>query len=283
VLLNHGDEVWMEDPGYLGARNAFLLNGLTLQPVPVDTEGLIVEKGRTLFPNARMAYVTPSHQYPLGVTMSLQRRLELLDWATVNNSWIVEDDYDSEYRYASRPLSSLQGLSAEDRVIYVGTFSKVLFPSLRVGYMVVPPALVDKFSAVREASDIYPPTLFQMVLTEFMTQGGFARHIRRMRSIYAERLNQLVECVERKLAGQAKIGIAESGMHVVVYLLKEVDDVAVSEEAVRQGLAVMPLSSYCYGAPAHHGLILGFGGTDAAEIGRGIACLKGVLQSVASC
>jgi GntR family transcriptional regulator/MocR family aminotransferase len=280
VLLNEGDTVWMEDPGYRGARSAFLLNRLNVQPVPVDAEGLNVQRGEALCPEARMAYVTPSHQYPLGVTMSLQRRLELLNWAVARNAWIVEDDYDSEYRYVSRPLSSLQGLSEHDRVIYIGTFSKVLYPSLRVGYMVVPTRLVSAFSAIREASDIYPPTLFQMVLTDFIAQGAFARHLRRMRSIYSERLQELLECVHRELSDRAHIEAADSGLHVVLFLSKDVDDVAVCKEAARQGVTVMPLSICYEGGPIRRGLILGFGGTNFAQIRSGTVALKRALDRV---
>jgi GntR family transcriptional regulator/MocR family aminotransferase len=280
VLLEPGDKVWMEDPCYLGARSAFLINGNPIQPVPVDAEGLQVEQGRKFCPDARMVYVTPSHQYSLGVTMSLKRRLELLDWAEASDAWIIEDDYDSEYRYVTRPLSSLQGLSRLDRVIYTGTFSKVLFPSLRVGYMVVPAGYVERFSMVREASDICPPTLFQLALTKFMQEGAFAKHVRRMRSIYAERLNALTECVERELVGRAHIEAADSGMHVVAYLHGETDDRAVSSEAARRGIETLPLSRYYYDAPARQGLILGFGCATREQIRDGVAGLKQVLTGL---
>jgi GntR family transcriptional regulator/MocR family aminotransferase len=277
VLLNRGDEVWMEDPGYSGARNAFKMNGNLVRPVPVDGEGLQVEQGRRLFPAARLVYVIPSHQYPLGVTMTLRRRLELLDWADSNGSWIVEDDYDSEFRYVSRPLSSLQGLGQRDRVIYVGTFSKILFPSLRVGYMVVPADLVDRFARAREASDIYPATLYQVALTRFIQTGGFARHMRRMRTVYSERLAELVGCVERDLAGVAHIEAADSGMYVTVFLPEDIDDRSFCKEAARRGIELLPLSGFYRGEVRRRGLILGFGGTDLKQIRDGMAVLKKIL------
>ncbi len=176
VLLDPGDKVGVEEPGYSGAWKAFLLNDNVICPVPVGADGLDSDSLRQLCPDVRLVYVTPSHQFPLGVTMSLQRRLELLEWANEANAWIVEDDYDSEYRYSTTPLSSLQGLSDQDRVIYTGTFSKVLFPALRIGYVVVPPDLVDQFALVRESFDLYPSPLLQLALQIFIEQGTFAKH-----------------------------------------------------------------------------------------------------------
>ncbi len=281
VLLEKGDLVWLEEPCYTGARDAFLLHGLALGPVPVDDDGLNVELGRQSFPNARLAYVTPSHQYPLGVTMSLPRRLELLDWATENSAWIIEDDYDSEYRYASRPLSSLQGLAEQNRVIYVGTFSKVLFPSLRLGYLVVPAPLLDRFTAVRKALDVFPPPLFQMVLTEFINQGHFARHIRRMRATYSERRDELIACLEQELGDRARVGIADSGTYLLLYPHQDVDDFELCREAARRGIVATPLSR-CYGnVPAPSGIILGFGGAHTAQIRPAVIALREAFNAIA--
>ncbi len=189
VLLDAGDSVWFEEPGYWLARRAFALAGCQIVPVPVDNEGLEINAGIRQCREARLAYVTPSHQFPLGTTMSVARRMQLLDWAQSSGSWIIEDDYDSEYRYEGTLIPSLQGLDANSRVIYVGTFSKILFPSLRVGYLVVPPDLVDRFVATRIAMDMYPPQLYQAVLADFIGDGHLARHTRRMRLIYGEKLN----------------------------------------------------------------------------------------------
>ena len=179
--------------------------GARLVPVPVDGEGLDVAAGIARSPQARAAYVTPSHQYPLGMTMSASRRLQLLDWAQRSGAWIIEDDYDSEYRYESLPVAALQGLDRDSRVIYIGTFSKVLFPALRLGYIVIPADLVGRFAAVREAMDIFPPTLYQAVLADFLGEGHFGRHIRRMRLLYRERRAALVdgppEGARRRAAG----------------------------------------------------------------------------------
>ena len=279
VLVEPGDLVWMEDPGYQGAIASFQLNGLTIGPVPVDSEGLDVRAGQQLFPGARLAYVTPSHQFPLGTTMSLQRRLELLNWATTNDAWILEDDYDSEYRYVTRPLSSLQGLSDRSRVIYIGTFSKVLFPALRIGYMVVPAHLVRHFTKVRVAQDIFPPTLFQMVLTEFINEGHFARHLRRMRSVYSERLNEVVESAHRELSGKVKMGVAECGTHVVLHLPDHMDDLALCRQAASHGLITRPLSPCYRGAQVKKGLILGFGGSDTSQLRSAMGLLGRVFHA----
>ncbi|GER91925.1 hypothetical protein KDW_60870 [Dictyobacter vulcani] len=172
----------------------------SLIPVPVDEQGINVEAGRQLGPNARMAIVTPSHQFPTAVTMSLGRRLELLEWSREAQSWIVEDDYDSEYRFSGRPLQALQGLDRNGRVIYIGTFSKVLFPSLRLGYLIIPPALLPAFMAARRLIDVHTPLLEQLALTDFITEGHFARHLRKMRLLYLERRNTLVAALSRSLA-----------------------------------------------------------------------------------
>jgi GntR family transcriptional regulator/MocR family aminotransferase len=185
VLLDPKDRMWMEEPGYPGARQAFMTVGAELIPVPVDHDGVnvaeITRRGR----NARAVYVTPSHQYPMGMTMGATRRMLLLNWAARSGAWIIEDDYDSEYRFGSRPIASLQGLDTDGRVIYIGTFSKVMFPALRLGYVVVPKDLVHAFSAARDAADIFSSTLYQAVMTDFIHEGHFARHIRRMRMLWS--------------------------------------------------------------------------------------------------
>jgi GntR family transcriptional regulator/MocR family aminotransferase len=280
VLLDPGQSAWVEEPGYRGAREALAMSGIRLVPVPVDEAGLDVAAGIRKSPRARAVVVTPSHQYPLGVAMSLARRLQLLEWAHATGSWIIEDDYDSEYRYESQPIASLQGLDRDARVIYIGTFSKVLFPALRVGYLVIPPDLVDRFAAVREAMDIFPPALNPAVLADFIAEGHFARHVRRMRALYAERRSVLVEALERELSPLLRVVGAEAGFHLTAVLEQSGSDLAIAERAARDRLWVMPLSVCYRGAAAHHGLILGYGGTTTAAIPGAVRQLRRALLAV---
>ena len=269
VLFEPGAAVWVEEPGYVGARDALTLAGARLVPVAVDRSGLDVSAGIAREPEARGAYVTPSHQYPLGVTMSAARRLSLLDWAQRCGAWIVEDDYDSEYRYESRPIASLQGLDRDARVIYVGTFSKVLFPSLRLGYLVIPADLVARFTAVREATDVCPPSLFQAVLADFIADGHFGRHLRRMRLLYAERRKALVDALSKELPQLEVIGDA-AGMHLVAALPVGARDRDLALRAAAQGLWTMPLSACFLGPSGRAGLVLGYGGVTEREIREGV-------------
>jgi GntR family transcriptional regulator/MocR family aminotransferase len=278
VLLDPGSSVWIEEPGYRLTRYALAMAGCRLIPVPVDQEGLDVAAGIRRGPRARAAYVTPSHQYPLGATMSASRRLQLLDWAQSSGAWIIEDDYDSEYRYESMPVASLQGLDCNARVIYIGTFSKTLFPSLRVGYMVIPADLVDRFLAVRHAMDIYPPHLYQAVLTDFLTEGHFSRHIRRTRLLYRERRNVLTEAIRGEFGTRLEVLGGEAGLHLVVTLPKGVADKEISARAARENLWLWPLSPCYLGKTARQGLILGFGSANTAEIPEAVRRLRGVLN-----
>lgn len=280
LLLDPGDAAWIEEPGYPGARGAFLAAGASLLPVPVDKEGLDLAAGEAGRPDARLVYVSPSHQYPLGITMSLTRRLALLAWAQRAGAWIIEDDYDSEYRYAGRPLASLQGLDNAHRVIYLGTFSKVLFPALRLGYLVVPPDLVDAFIALRALVDRYSPVLEQAVLADFMTEGHFARHIRRMRILYAERQVYLLEAARHKLSGLLEIEAAEAGMHLLGWLPEGVDDVVASQRAADSGIDVPPLSSYSIEPILRGALLLGYANCDLQEINQGVDRLARVLSGL---
>ncbi|MDQ3863770.1 MAG: PLP-dependent aminotransferase family protein, partial [Actinomycetota bacterium] len=231
VLLDPNDVAWVEDPCYPAARSTLVGSGARPVPVPVDGEGIDVAAGAARATDARLAYVTPSHQYPLGVTMSLRRRLTLLAWANRSGAWVLEDDYDSEYRYSGRPLSSLQGLDEGGRVLYLGTFSKVLCPALRLGYLVVPPNLVDAVVAARALVDRHSPLMEQAVLAEFMAEGHLARHVRRMRLLYAERRDALVEAIKRELAGLIEVGPAEAGLHLVGWLPEGADGWEASHRA----------------------------------------------------
>jgi GntR family transcriptional regulator / MocR family aminotransferase len=274
VLLNTNDRVWIEEPGYHGARHALMMGGARLVPVPVDQEGLDVKEGIRRDSKAHAVYITPSHQYPLGMTMSATRRMLLLNWAARDGAWIIEDDYDSEYRFGGRPIASLQSLDADARVIYAGTFNKVVFPSLRLGYVVVPKDLVPAFSAARDATDVFSSTLYQAVMTDFIREGHFARHIRRMRILYMHRRTALVEAIHKQMGGKLEVIGAEAGMHLVALLPPGINDVTVSRKAAQLGVSAMPLSS-CYSkAPARGGLILGYGGVDEKQIYDGIRKLK---------
>ena len=278
VLLDPGETILVENPGYGAARTAFAAAGLRMTPVPLDKDGLAIDTGERLAPGARAAYVTPSHQYPIGVTMSLTRRLELLQWARRRQAWIIEDDYDSEYRYDGRPLASLQGLDTDGRVLYIGTFSKVLCPSLRLGYLVVPPALVEPFVHARSVIDRHSPTVDQVVLARFMTEGHFARHIRRTRQLYRERQETFVRTARRVLGGALDVAPHPAGLHLMGWLDAGRDDRAIAALGATHGLDLSPLSAYCIGAPARPGLVLGYASCDVGAIRAGIRVLGEVLR-----
>jgi GntR family transcriptional regulator/MocR family aminotransferase len=277
VLLNPGDSAWIEDPGYLGARSALLSAGAKLIPVPVDDSGLIVERGIARAPDARLAYLTPSHQFPLGSTLSLARRLALLDWAEHADAYLLEDDYDSEYRFEGRPLASLQGLDENERVIYAGTFSKVLFPALRLGYLVVPEALVNAFLTMHGAMDYHLPSLEQTVVTDFITEGHFTRHIRRMRTLYAERRALLVDAA-RDLP--LDMFAPEAGMHLVGWLPAGCDDRLAAERAAEHQVAVMPISLFALEPGERGGLVLGYAATTESDILDGVRRLEKALRFI---
>jgi len=291
LLLDPGDAVWLEEPGYLGLRGALVAAGAQLCPVPVDGEGLSVAAGRKIAPKARLVAVTPSHHYPLGTVMSLARRLALLDWARANDAWILEDDYDSEYRYAGRPLASLQGLDAGrgndgGRVLYVGTFSKVLFPALRLGYLVVPPSLVEPLGRARESLDDRPSAVAQPALAQFIDDGHLAAHVRRMRRRYAARQAALLEAARRHLDGLLSLAPDEAGLHLVARLgprlAGRMSDRAAAARAAAAGIAVTPLSDfYMDGAlaadPANQGLMLGYAAVPENEIEPAVKRLAAAL------
>jgi GntR family transcriptional regulator/MocR family aminotransferase len=280
VLADPGDEVWVEDPGYLGAHGAFAAAGLKVVGVPVDGMGLRVSEGKAKAPEARFAFISPSHQFPLAVTLTLERRAELLEWVTENDAWIIEDDYDSEYRYASRPLPALQGQDHAGRVIYIGTFTKVLYPGLRLGYIVVPETLVDVFLATRRFTDIQPPTLEQLVLTDFITEGHFERHIRRLRVIGRERAEALASAIQAKAGPWLRVDQPAGGLHTVAWLRDVIDPDEAQRRAASVDVDVRPLSLYALTHDAPPGLVLGFGNVNAWEIDRGVERLARVLSAL---
>jgi GntR family transcriptional regulator / MocR family aminotransferase len=278
VLLERGDRVAVEEPGYPGARAALGAGGAKLVPVPVDEEGMSVSSLRRRGGRVRAAYVTPSHQYPLGTSMTAARRLALLDWARRGGAWVLEDDYDSEYRYVSRPLAALQGMDGHDRVVYVGTFSKVLFPALRVGYLVVPPSLWQRFLDAREAFDLFSPTLYQLALAEFLREGHLARHLRRMRAVYLERRDALVSGLARHCGDRLTLHNADAGLHVAVLLPAGLDDEDVVRRMAKRGLTATALSTCYVGTARRSGLLLGFGGSTERRLLEATRVLGEVLR-----
>jgi len=291
LLLEPGDQVWIEEPGYPGLRGPLIAAGATPLPVPLDDEGLCVAEGRRRGPGARAAIVTPTHHYPLGTTLSLARRLELLAWARESGAWILEDDYDSEYRYAGRPLASLLGLAAgreeSGRVIYIGSFSKVLFPSIRIGYLVVPENLVEAVTAAQGALGAQPTAVIQPVLAAFIEEGHFATHVRRMRRLYATRQAALVAAAARHLGDLLSVAPDAAGLHLMAWLKPALaarlgdplGDRVAAELAAKAGIAVSPLSDYFAGPPTRQGLLLGYAAVPEDEIEDGARRLAAALAS----
>ena len=279
ALLEPRDRVAIEEPGYFGAHRALSAGGAELVPVPVDEEGLDVAALRRRGARIRAVYVTPSHQYPLGVTMSAARRFALLEWAAQQHAWILEDDYDSEFRYVSRPVAALQGMDARDRVIYIGTFSKALLPGVRLGYVVVPPELWDRFYQARLAFDFFTPTLYQRALAEFLDGGHFERHLRAMRNAYMERRDALLRGLARHCGDELTIHNSDAGLHVTVLLRKGIDDQNLVARLRSRGLAAIPLSNSYLGTARQQGLLLGFGCATPSRILDSTRVLGEMLQA----
>jgi GntR family transcriptional regulator/MocR family aminotransferase len=280
VLLDPEDPVWIEEPGYRLLRALLISSGCRLIPVPVDDDGMDISAGILRGNEARVAFVSPSHQYPLGSTMSVSRRLQLLDWAQNSGAWIVEDDYDCEYRYRSRPIPALQGLDVNARVIYIGTFSNVMFPSMRVGYVVIPHDLVGRFVAIRSFMDSFPPYLYQEVLTDFIHLGHFGCHLRKMRILYGARRATLVDCLYAEFGEKIQVHGSEAGTYLTVTLSEGIRDTEVVERAAKIGLWMCALSPSYLGEHVRHGLVLGFGSTAPEQIPRAIRRLKTVLAEL---
>lgn len=276
LFLNPGDRVCMENPGYPGAAIAFEAVGAKISTARVDDEGMQVRDASLR--GVRLAYVTAGHQFPLGITMSLPRRLELLEWARKSGALIFEDDYDSEYRYSARPVPAMQGLDRNGLVLFAGSFSKVMFPSLRLGYLVIPPDLLDRFAAAISVTSRHAPLPEQAVLSDFITEGHFGRHLRRMREVYAERLGVLLESARQRLAGLLEISNIEAGLQTVGWLRNGIDGETVATAAAKRGVEVIPLSWYSRGRLAREGLQLGFAAVDTREIRRGVQELAIALE-----
>ena len=275
VLLGRRDAVVVEDPGYPNARAAFLAGGARIVAVPVDDSGIVVSA--FIKRAARCAVVTPSHQYPTGAVLSLERRFAILDWALAHDAWIVEDDYDSEFNYTGRPQPALASLDGGRRVLYVGTFSKVLAPALRIGYMVVPRTLRAAFAAAQRVTGEGPSPLLQRALAAFVRGGGFARHITKMRTLYDGRRRFTSAEFAHAFTGFACVRDTRAGLHFVLALPATIRDASVSAAAAQAGIVVPALSTYFHGVPRANGLVVGFASTPPLEAKRAIAELRAAV------
>ncbi|MDX1412574.1 MAG: PLP-dependent aminotransferase family protein [Candidatus Promineifilaceae bacterium] len=276
LLLNPGDEVLVETPGYYDAYTLFETHGAVLVALSVDEYGLPVEKLPPLC-CARIAFVTPSHQFPRGGMLSLQRRLALLGWAEENHVWIIEDDYDSELRYDGRPLSALQGLDTTGHVIYLGNFSKVLFPGLRLGYIVLPKPLIEPFVRAKGLTDRGAPTLTQAAVADFIAEGHFERHLRHLRKAYKERREVLVAALETYLSGRVHYSSVAAGLHVMLYLNPTCSEKEIVKQAASIGVGIYPGAPYHHEQPAPPSILLGYTGLDTAEIHEGVKRLATII------
>lgn len=279
LLLKPGDRVWLEDPGYPNTWQALVAAGAQGCAVPVDRAGLVVKAGIAAAPDARAVFVTPSHQFPLGVAMSMGRRLELIAWARSAGAWVVEDDYASEFRYAGAPLASLQGLDGGERVIYVGTFNKSLFPGLRLGYLVAPKPLMAAFAALRRLADRQPPTLTQAITLDYLESGHFAGHIRRRRLAYKSQRDALATALQARLGHVLTADVPDQGMHLIAYLNDGRSDLEAEARAAAKGVLTRAISPLYHQAPPRQGLLLGFTGFPPAAMAGGVARLAEALEA----
>lgn len=278
ALLKRDDPVWIEDPGYFGASIAFRNVGAKIIPVPVDDEGLSICAGLKICPHAKGAYVTPAHQFPLGMTMSLERRLAILKWALRAGAFVIEDDYDSEYRFEGVPVPAMQSLDRNSSVILIGSFSKLLFPSLRLGYVVAPPSLADYVVAFRSRTDFRNLNLDQAVLCDFIAEGHLGRHLRRMRELYATRLATLLDAGREYLRGLLAISNVQAGLYTVGFLENGMTSRQAERAAFAHGVEVFALDRYTLTQPDPKGVLLGFAAFEEAAIRKGIVKLAAALD-----
>lgn len=281
LLLDPGDPVWLEEPGYVGARAVIAANGGILHAVPVDDDGIRVEEAIARKPVPRLVFTSPSRHYPLGATLSMPRREAMLRMAHSCGSWIVEDDYDHEFRYAGTAPPSIFGLDGDRRTIHIGTFSKILLPSFRLGYVVVPSDFAEAFAKARAVVDRHASLIEQMVLSEFLHRGLLAAHIRRMRGLYRARQQQLLEGLAALYGDDVAFGATDTGMHVLLPLDGEADDRRIARMTAQAGVVVRPLSPYYAGRDRRQGLLFGFSAFTAAEIGEGLARLARFSDEIA--
>lgn len=280
VLLEKGSEVWLDDPGYNGARGVFASGGAVVRPVRVDNDGMDIQDGIQHYPNAKLVYTAPSHQFPLSGTLSLARRFALLEWAEAHQAWIFEDDYNSEFRYAARSLQALQGLDTHHRVIYAGTFSKMMYPEFRLGFLVVPPHLREQFAMTKYFSDLCSGYLEQAVLARFIEEGHYASHVRRIRKACYERKNALIAAIEAYLPHIMQVHPTDSGVHIVCWLQNGVTAKAVVEKASSLGMGVQTFARYCQRPLSREGVLLGFANHPPETLREGIRLLAQALGDV---
>jgi GntR family transcriptional regulator/MocR family aminotransferase len=278
LLLGPGDPVWMEDPGYFGATIAFRNAGAKIVPVPIDEQGISIAEGRRCCARPKGVYVTPGHQFPLGMTMSLERRLELIAWAHREGVFVIEDDYDGEFRFAGRPVPTMQSLDGGGNVIVVGTFNKLLFSSLRLGYVVLPAPLIEPFLALRFGMDLRVTNLDQAILCDFIVEGHLGRHIRRMRELYAKRLDALMDAGKRYLKGAMEIGNVRAGLYTAGFLRNGMGSEDAERSLVREGIETLGMHRFTMGGVDPCGVVLGFAAFDEKEIRRGVVQMARALE-----
>ncbi len=282
MVLDAGDAAWIEEPGFVGVRDALRTAGVREVPVPIDAAGFDVDAAFAIAPEGRLAVVAPAHHYPLGTVLSLQRRLELLGWAERCRGWIAEDDFDGEYRYSGRPLAPLRALDRSGRVAYLSSFSKLLFPALRLSFLVLPDSLVDTTERLMDRVSVRAPLALQGALARFIAEGHFAAHLRRTRQLYASRRTTLLAAASRHLDGLLAIEPDPGGMHLIAVPVgpaaSAFDDVTIADAAATAGLVVQPLSVCYAGRARRQGLILGYAGTPEPAIERGIRTLRKVVE-----
>lgn len=275
LLLDPGDRVWMEEPGYYGAKAAFTVAGADVRPMPVSGDGWQLDRPPK---NLRLIYVTPACQHPLGSTMRMDQRLRLLEVAEKSNAWVMEDDFDGEYRFQGRPVPAVRGMDRTGSVIYVGTFAKLLFPALRLGFMVLPPLLCENIHHALSTTGQFPPLFLQAALADFILEGHMSRHLKRMRRIYAARRQFFYDICEERLSADMRLVDAEAGIQVVGHLRRGLNDIAITEAAARLGVNVSPLSKYYQNRTPIQGLVLGYAACNQAQTELGIKYLERAIS-----
>ncbi|OKO85885.1 GntR family transcriptional regulator [Bradyrhizobium sp. NAS80.1] len=280
LLLDSGDRIFIEDPAYYGARRAFDAAGLECVPVRVDRQGIVVEQITTESRKVKAVFLTPSHQFPTGATLALDRRLALIEWAARHQAWIIEDDYDSEFHYAGRPTACVQGLDSHDRTIYIGTFTKSLFPGLRIGYVVLPPQLVKPMTVARTLLDGHSAPMAQLTLARFMEGGHFGAHVRTMRGIYAERLDVLATLVSKRLSDFVEARVPVGGLQMPCMLTCDLSERTAIDAARRVGIEILGLSALHAAGNGKAGFLMGFAAYTPNEIDIAVRKLANALRTV---